>query len=125
MDVWNAFVSALRTFFNPVLTILFAFFNPVIVVFASIASVISWLLGALSNPQGFMNGFVNRTIDVVAVVLPSTPDQLKVSSIVNSVSLFLPAVGKAVIAEIFITISSMFVLFAAVKLYKLIPFKAT
>lgn len=125
MDLWNAFVNALRNFFNPAISVLLLFFNPLIAISTALVTVISWLLGALSNPQGMMNGIVNKTIDLIASILPSTPDSLKVGSIINNVSGIMPAVGRAVISEIFFSISVIFGLIAAVKLYKLIPFKAT
>lgn len=125
MDIWNAFLSALRNFFNPALSVLLLFFNPVIAFFTAVVSLVAWLLGALANPQGAMNGIVNKTIDLVAGILPSTPSNLKIGTLLTEVSAYMPAVGRAVIAEIFFTLSSIFILFAAVKLYKLIPFKAT
>lgn len=125
MDIWNAVVNSLRNFFNPVLSVLLAFLSPITSVFLSLVAIVSWLLGALIDPQGFMNGVVNKVIDVVASILPSTPTSLKVGTIINSVAALMPNVGRAVISEIFISLVAIFGLVGAVKLYKLIPFKAT
>lgn len=125
MDLWNAFISALRNFFNPAIAVILAFFNPVTSVFLAVVSLVSWLLGALSDPQGMMNGVVNTVIDVVATILPSTPNSVKVGTIINGVASFMPNIGRAVISEIFVSLLSIFALVGAVKLYKLIPFKAT
>lgn len=125
MEILEALLSGLRNFFNPVISVILFFFNPVVSFFTAAGLIISWLLGALANPQGMMNGVVNSVIDVVSSILPSTPSSLKIGTIINNVSSFMPGIGRAVISEVFFTLSSIFVLYGAVKLYKLIPFKAT
>lgn len=125
MELWSAFVNALRNFFNPAISVILLFFNPLVSIGTGFVVLISWLLGAIADPQGFLNGVVNATIDVVASVLPTTPDSLKIGTIINNVAGLMPGVGRAVISEIFFSISAIFLLFAAVKIYKLIPFKAT
>lgn len=125
MDIWNAFVNALRNFFNPAISVILAFFSPVVSLLSACVAIVGWLLGAIADPQGFMNGFVNAVVDAVASILPSTPSGLKIGSIINNVAGYMPGVGRAVITEIFVSISAIFVLVGAVKLYKLIPFKAT
>ena len=85
------------------------FFKPITRVFLAIISLISFLVGALLNPQGFLNQIICSVIDYIAFIFPSTPDNLKVSSIINGLASAMPLVGLTLI----------------VKIYKLIPFKAT
>ena len=118
-------VNLIRNALSPVFSILMGFLNPVVAVAAGLTSIVAWLLGALADPQGAMNSVVNTTIDVIAAFLPSTPESLKLGTLLDGVAASMPAVGRGIISEIFITISSMFALVAVIKLYKLIPFKAT
>ena len=83
------------------------------------------MLGALSDPQGLMNQTVCGAIDYIAHLFPSTPESLKISNVLNSVGDSIPGVGRAVIREIFTTIAAIFSISLAIKIYKLIPFKAT
>lgn len=106
-------------FFNALLQ----FIQPVIVVFISVTSIVAFLLGALLNPQGLMNQVICSAIDYVAVLFPSTPDELKIGTIINGLGDSLPLVGRGVIREIFNTLSIIFGLTLAIKIYKLLPFK--
>ena len=118
-------VITIRNALSPVFSILMVFLNPIVAVATGLTSIVAWLLGALADPQGAMNSIVNKTIDVIAAFLPSTPESLKLGFLLDSVAASMPAVGRGVISEIFVTISAMFGLVAIIKLYKLIPFKAT
>lgn len=125
MDIFSAFIAGLRNFFNPAITIVLGFFNPVNSIFVASFSIVAWLLGAIQNPSGFLNGIICAVIDAVASILPSTPSTLKVGYLLDVASSSMPAIGRSVLSEVFITITAIFLLVAAVKLYKLIPFKAT
>jgi len=109
------------TFFNA----LFQFFKPIVIFFISITSVVAFLLGALLNPQGFMNDVICFAIDYISALFPSTPENLKIATIVNNLGDSVPLVGRGVIREVFITISSIVLISLAIKIYKLLPFKAT
>jgi len=110
-------------------TALFSFITPVIVFFVSVVVIIAFLLGALADPQGWMNSVVDTTIDVIAAVLPSTPDNIKIGTIIESVistaGTSMPLIGSGIIREVFTTISIIAGLSLIIKIYKLIPFKAT
>lgn len=109
------------SFFNA----LFQFIKPVVIFFISTTSIVAFLLGALLNPQGFMNETICLALDYIGSLFPSTPDGLKIANIVNSLGDSVPAVGRGVIREIFFTLSSIFTISLAIKIYKLLPFKAT
>ena len=104
---------------------LFKLLKPVYLVLASITGFISFLLGALLDPQGWMNAVVCVTIDVITAVLPRTPDSIKISSILNSVGDKMPLVGRSIVYETASTIAIIAGISLAIKIYKLIPFKAT
>lgn len=117
----QALITTIANFFQG----LFGFFTPVIVFFVSVGSIVAFLLGALADPQGLMNQVVCSAIDYVAFIFPSTPDNLKIANIINGLGDSIPGVGRSVIREIFTTITSIFGIALVIKIYKLIPFKAT
>lgn len=104
---------------------LLKFFSPVIVIFTSISGIIAFLLGALADPQGLMNQIICGAIDNVASLLPSTPDNLKIGALIDSIGDSMPMVGRGIVREFFLTITAMVAIVAVIKIYKLLPFKAT
>lgn len=110
---------------NSFLNALFQFLNPIVIFFASVAGIAAFLLGALADPQGFMNQVVCGIIDGVATIFPSTPDNLKIGTMIDSLGASMPAVGRGIIREVFNTILIIAGLLAVVKIYKLLPFKAS
>jgi hypothetical protein len=111
------------------LTALLEFITPVVIFFASIGTVVAFLLGALANPQGWMNSVICTAIDYIASIFPSTPDDMKigtvVSTLINGLGSSIPIVGVGIIREIFTTFLTIAGLALAIKIYKLLPFKAT
>lgn len=105
--------------------VLFQFFKPVILVATGLASVVSFLLGALANPQGLWNQICVAAIDFVAQFFPSTPTEYTIGSVIDSIAVKMPLVGRGIIYEIFQVILVIAGLELAIKVYKLIPFKAT
>lgn len=110
---------------NAAINFLLEVFKPVLVFYASMASIAAFLLGALADPQGLMNAIVIKTIDSMIFLLPSTPEEYKVANIISSAGDSMPLVGKAVVMEIASTIAIIAGIALAIKIYKLIPFKAT
>jgi hypothetical protein len=102
-----------------------SFFTPVVVFFVSVGVIVAFLLAALANPQGWMNNVVCSAIDFIAFLFPSTPTDLKISSLINSVSSVMPAIGRGIISDLFTTIGSIVAIRVVVVVYKLLPFKAT
>jgi hypothetical protein len=107
------------------LSALALFFNPVITFCAAMAAIVAFLLGALANPQGLMNQIICRVIDYIAMLFPSTPPSLTVAGMLQSASTNMPAFGSGVIREVLSTLAIIFGLSLVVKIYKLLPFKAT
>lgn len=110
---------------NNLLNVLLEFIKPLIRLAFPVVGIISLITGAIKNPEGAVNTFLVKMIDLVAAVFPATPEEIKVSSIINSIDIAMPLVGKAVIYEVFETIAIIASVAAVVKIYKLIPFKAT
>jgi hypothetical protein len=115
----------LQNIFNPILNVIIAFLNPITAVISTSGTVVAFLVSTLNNPEGAINKFANSVIDKIALVLPSTPNNLKLGYLLDQSTALMPAFGRNVIAEIFATISSMFAVIVVIKIYKLIPFKAT
>ena len=107
------------------LSLLLKFLVPIISVAVALFGVIALILGAIQDPEGAVNTFLVRMIDNIAPLFPQTPESLKVANIIDSVGETMPVVGKAVVFEVFQTISIIFGILAVIKIYKLIPFKAT
>ena len=61
----------------------------------------------------------------IAPIFPSTPENIKIANIINYISDQMPVVGKSVIFEILQTLGIIFSILVVIKIYKLIPFKAT
>ena len=101
----------LKWFAQPLVRISLAFLGP-----------LSIVLGAIANPQGAVNGFICRIIDVVASVWPSTPSSLQLSNLFAS-SDASTGIYAYLVSEIFSLALICLSIVALVKLYKLIPFK--
>ncbi len=106
-------------------TALFGFLSPVVVFFISVVSIVAFLLGALANPQGFLNQMICSAIDAIAYIFPSTPDNLKIGTMINNLGDSMPLVGRGIVREVFTSISIIIGLVSIVKIYKLLPFKAS
>lgn len=104
-SIWASFSGFLKAFWD------------------SLSKLFSILLGAIANPFGAVNSFICLLIDGIASVWPSTPENLKVGSLIASIGTAIPLVGTAVVYDIFQTAGSMLAIVLLIKLYKLIPFK--
>lgn len=102
-----------------------SFFTPVVIFFVSVVTIVAFLLGALANPQGWMNSVVCSAIDYIAAIFPSTPANLKISSLIDSVALAMPLVGRGIISDILGSIAAIFAIRAVIVIYKLLPFKSS
>ena len=91
----------------------------------AIATIIAILVLAFTDPSGFINQLICAAIDIISVPFPPTPDGLKLVSIINSLASFMPIFGKSLIESIIGTVRDLFILYSIIKIYKLIPFKAT
>jgi hypothetical protein len=102
-----------------------AFFTPVVVFCVSVVGIVAFLLGVLEDPPQFLNALICGVIDMIVPFWPSTPEDFRIGTIITNLSTQIPVVGRAVIFEVFTAISSIAGLALVVKIYKLIPFKAT
>lgn len=107
------------------LSALASWLNPIRATAIGFGGITAFLMGALANPNGLWNQIVNASIDVIVFLLPNHPDNLKLITIVNSVGSLLPSFGTAIIFEMAVFTSSVFLIFLLIKIYKLIPFKLT
>ena len=110
---------------NELFNVLLNYIKPIIKVSLALGTPLALILGAIQDPDGAINSFLIIGIDLISSVFPSTPEDLKIASIINSLGDSLPLVGKAVIFEILQTIGVIISITAIIKIYKLIPFKAT
>jgi hypothetical protein len=101
---------------------LFDFFNSII---EFIKSALEIIVGILLNPLGALNQGINYLTDLIGAILPSTPDELKVGSIIQNIGSDIPLIGSGLIKTAFDTFSQLIGIATVIKIYKLIPFKAT
>jgi hypothetical protein len=102
-----------------------AFFTPVVIFFTSVVVIVAFLLGALADPNGFVNGMIVGAINNVSSILPSTPDNLKIGYLIDSVAGSMPLVGRGIINTVLSSVSTLFGVRLVIAIYKLLPFKAT
>lgn len=112
-------------FLDNIFKIIYFFARPLVVICLSITSIVSLILGAISNPAGAVNAFICRIIDVILIPWPTTPESMKLGSLLSSFANAFPIVGYGIVLDIAQTLAGMGVLFVAIKIYKLIPFKAS
>lgn len=117
--------TLLKNIFNPLFNAFILFFQPIVVLSTGLTSFAGFLVAALANPEGIINKFANSVIDAIASIFPSTPNNLKLGYLLDQSTASVPALGRGIIGDIFSTISAIFAVVVIIKIYKLIPFKAT
>ena len=100
----------------------FEFINNII---EFIKEVIEWIVAIFKNPLGFLNQCINWVVDLIAGILPSTPEDLKINSLISKAGSSIPLIGEDLISELVSTFGQLASLATIIKIYKLIPFKAT
>ena len=98
---------------------------PVYMVAVALITVVSVILGAIINPSGAINTLICTVIDIVVFFFPSTPNDLKISSLLTAFSSAVPLVGWGIVLDIMNTCFTMLAILLIIKVYKLIPFKST
>jgi hypothetical protein len=90
---------------------------------------LSVILGFLSDPGGVVTAFVCPILQAIFQFFPSTPEQLKVinmfDDMIKTFDKTFPIIGGGIFNEILSSVSAYFGIIVLVKIYKLIPFKAT
>lgn len=99
--------------------------GPAIRVLTAIVPVVSVLITTVANPTGAVNKLLVSFIDFIAQFWPSTPEQLKLANLIAGPLESGTTVGQAIIVDLFQTAFLMLSVIVLIKLYKLIPFKAT
>ena len=97
--------------------------NPLVKLVISLTGPVALILGTMADPNGAINTFIIDVIDALEPHLLETPESLKISNLIFDNGPV--TVGQAVLTDVFQLISIMVGVVALVKLYKLIPFKAT
>lgn len=120
----NDFLQGIITQITRATSFIFGFFNPLFLALSLLGGVFAAVAGAFANPRGWVNSSINFVIDYISEIFPQTPPNLKIASLIASAP-FVDVVGTRVISETLVTIASMASIALMVKIYKLIPFKAT
>lgn len=88
----------------------------------ALTTIICLIYQTIQNPEGALNQFMIMVISSVIVLFPSTPDDLKIASLLGQFNTAFPQVGSYVLAEIFSGIVGLSTVFLFTKLWKLLPF---
>ncbi len=111
-------VDVLKKIFGVVANILMAFLGPLL-------PLVGFILGVLLDPTGFLNWCACLVIDVVSFPFPTTPENMRLASLITTLGNGIPILGGAILLETARTIGGVFVIYVGIKIYKLIPFKAS
>ncbi|MEA5472153.1 hypothetical protein [Spirulina sp. 06S082] len=111
--------------FNQMFKFLGSLFSPITAIFIALSGFFATLIGAVRNPGGFFNTLVCGLIDLIASIFPETPERFQIATVLNSISDSLPAVGRQIVYDIAGTFALMALLILVVKVYRLLPFKAS
>lgn len=88
----------------------------------TITTILCLIYQTIQNPEGALNQFMIMVISSVIVLFPSTPDDLKIASLLEQFNTDFPQIGSYVLAEIFSGIVGLSSVFLFTKLWKLLPF---
>lgn len=120
----NDFLQGIINNITRVVGWVLAAFTPFYTVITLITAALTTLAGAIADPQGWLNSSICFVIDFVSDRFPQTPANLKLTTLIASAP-FVSAVGTRVITETLVIISAFAGIALVVKIYKLIPLKAT
>ena len=84
-----------------------------------IITIVCFLVESITNPQGFINFWICNSIDIIfdSGVLPSTPDNMKISFLLAA-AINQNSFGSAIVSEILVTLVGLLSIFSTVKLIK-------
>lgn len=85
-------------------------------------AIFGFLIALLEFLFGWINDFMCLLIDIVLIILPSTPPTMKLSYLLST-ALDKMSFGQSIAVEIFTLLSSFLLVVIIIKVYKLIPFK--
>lgn len=117
-------LNALIDLFNEVWGVLENIWNFIKDTLDFVKEVLEWIVAIFKDPLGFFNQCINYIIDLMAIILPSTPENLKIGALISSAG-STTGLGKSLISTLFETFSQLAGIALVIKVYKLIPFKMT
>lgn len=102
-----------------------AFFASLSGIIVGLGVIVAFVIAAIADPSGWINQSLCYAIDMIVSVFPSTPNNLRLESIILSISSYIPSAGVFLIREAYLAFRDVFSLIVVFKVYKMIPFKAT
>lgn len=88
----------------------------------ALTTIICLIYQTIKNPEGALNQFMIMVLSSVLILFPSTPDNLKVGSLLSQFAAAFPQIGTCVLGEILSGIAGLAAVFLVVKLWRLMPF---
>lgn len=95
---------------------------PIRIASPALIAIVLFFYQIIRNPTGAVNTFMIFLFDNFYNYFLTTPEQFKVVSLLNSFAVEYPDIGWGVVYEIFSGMAGLFSLWAAVKIFKILPF---
>jgi len=87
------------------------------------SSIFILIYQSIQNPDGAINTFMIRLIDLIIVIFPENPENYKIGTMLSNFYSILPSyIPTSAISEIMQGIGGMLAIFLVIKLYKMMPF---
>lgn len=95
--------------------------TPISKALITLLPLVSFLGGAIADPQGFANAFMCGFIDMIVGVLPSTPSQYQVGTLIQNIITDFPE-SAYLLSSTFQGIAGIFAIYLGVKAFRFLPF---
>jgi hypothetical protein len=102
-----------------------AFFASMAGIVTALGIILAVVIAALADPAGWLNQSICFVITMIAAVFPATPSNLRLESILVSLTPYLSDIGVYAVREAFHAFRDVLTFIMIFKVYKMIPFKAT
>ena len=86
------------------------------------SSIFILIYQCIQNPEGAINTFMIKVIDLIVAYFPSTPNEYKLGVMLSGFYQQVPWLPASQLTEIFQGIAGMLGIFLFIKLWKLLPF---
>lgn len=87
----------------------------------TLVPLVSFLGGALADPQGFANSFMCGAVDLIVAAFPSTPNEYKIGTLVTNLTTEFPE-SSYLFVTTFEGIFGIFAIYLGVKALRFLPF---
>ena len=87
-----------------------------------VSLIVSFFTETIRNPTGAINQIGIHFVDIVDGVLPSTPPEYQLATLISGLTSQVPGFAQSIISEIMSGVVGILSIFLLIKAYKLLPF---